>query len=69
MEFPDYLRLARYWRRHPPVHLMVAAYLGVKPPKSPEQNGAKPSFDFGALMRGAAGGKGGFIRADQLGNM
>ncbi|WP_148293732.1 hypothetical protein [Azospirillum sp. B4] len=28
---PRYHALWRYWRRHPPVHLMVAAYLGIKP--------------------------------------
>lgn len=24
-----------YWRDHPPLHLMVAAYLGIKPSPSP----------------------------------
>ena len=27
----QYNRLARYWSKHPPLHVMVAAYLGVKP--------------------------------------
>jgi hypothetical protein len=66
MPFPDYLRLARYWRRQPPVHLMVAAYLGVK---APRETGAKPQFDFGALMRANKNAPGGFIRADQLGQL
>jgi hypothetical protein len=36
------MELFEYWRSHPPVHLMVAAYLGIKPQEkaaasSPEQ--------------------------------
>ena len=27
----DFDRLSRYWQEHPPVHLMVAGYLGNKP--------------------------------------
>ncbi|MEC4589499.1 hypothetical protein VPG91_00725 [Nitrospirillum amazonense] len=36
---PRYQALWRYWRRNPPVHLMVAAYLGIKsggPPPADE---------------------------------
>ncbi|MDE1145640.1 MAG: hypothetical protein PW843_03335 [Azospirillaceae bacterium] len=32
---PRYRALWRYWRRHPPVHLMMAAYLGIKPDEPP----------------------------------
>lgn len=32
---PRYQALWRYWRHHPPVHLMVAAYLGIKPEGPP----------------------------------
>lgn len=27
-----------YWRSHPPVHLMVAAYLGIKPERKQKQD-------------------------------
>ncbi len=30
LTIPRYLAMARYWRAHPPVHLMVAGYLGIK---------------------------------------
>ncbi len=38
----DAVRLQAYWANHPPVHLLVAAYLGVKPkaPLSEEELGA-----------------------------
>jgi hypothetical protein len=29
MTLPRFLALSRYWAKHPPVHLMVAAYLGI----------------------------------------
>ncbi|MBB6251712.1 hypothetical protein [Nitrospirillum iridis] len=32
---PRYQALWRYWRHHPPVHLMVAAYLGLAPDGPP----------------------------------
>jgi hypothetical protein len=28
MTLPRFMVLARYWAKHPPIHLMVAAYLG-----------------------------------------
>jgi hypothetical protein len=28
---PRLMALNRYWANHPPVHIMIAAYLGVKP--------------------------------------
>lgn len=31
--------LDNYWRRHPPVHLLVAAYLGYKPPRDVQEVG------------------------------
>lgn len=30
-DLPSLLAQLRYWRRHPPVHLLVAAYLDYKP--------------------------------------
>jgi hypothetical protein len=37
MTMARYLALRRYWARHPPVHLMVAAYLGIgKSAREPE---------------------------------
>ena len=29
MVLPEMMALFRYWQAHPPVHVMVAAYLGV----------------------------------------
>lgn len=30
LTLPRYRELERYWRAHPPLHLMVAAYLGIE---------------------------------------
>jgi len=30
--FPQYVEQLEYWRMHPPVHKLVAAYMGYKPP-------------------------------------
>ena len=31
MDIPRLVAMGNYWQKHPPVHLMVAAYLGIKP--------------------------------------
>ena len=42
LTLPRYLALSRYWSDHPPIHLMVAAYLGIKPrPKQSETDAAE----------------------------
>ena len=28
--------MAHYWKNHPPLHLMIRAYLGIKGEKAPE---------------------------------
>jgi hypothetical protein len=33
MTLPRLYALRRYWTRHPPVHLLVAAFVGYKPPE------------------------------------
>jgi hypothetical protein len=38
-DIPSYIEQCRYWRKHPPAHRMIAAYLGIKadePPSAPE---------------------------------
>ena len=43
LTLPRLKALRRYWRKHPPVHLLVAAYLGYKP-----RGGEQPG-DLGEL--------------------
>jgi len=43
MTVPRFQALARYWQRHPPLHLMVAAYLGIRPEP-------RPKGDLGDLL-------------------
>jgi hypothetical protein len=31
MDLPRLYAMNDYWQQHPPVHIMVAAYLGIKP--------------------------------------
>lgn len=38
MEWRDITRLYRYWQDSPPVHELVAAYLGYKPSKGRESS-------------------------------
>ncbi len=40
MELPDLWAQLKYWRRHPPVHLLVAAYLGFKAPTDADSDEA-----------------------------
>jgi hypothetical protein len=48
--------LTSYWTQHPPVHLLVAAYLGVGKYSSPRLppasmgRGKQPSSDSGSLL-------------------
>ena len=39
----------RYWSDHPPVHLMVAAYLGIEPKQRYEDNDAALEALLGML--------------------
>ena len=38
MTLLDFEELAAYWAEHPPLHLLMAAYLGVDKPKKRELN-------------------------------
>ncbi len=35
LDFPALQGFTDYWRSHPPVHVMVAAYLGIEPQSKP----------------------------------
>jgi len=49
LTWPRLEALARYWNDHPPVHELVAAYMGVKP-------GNKEASDLGELIAQFEGG-------------
>jgi len=48
--------LTSYWAQHPPLHLLVGAYLGVgkdkRPPMPPisSRRGQRPSSDVGSML-------------------
>jgi hypothetical protein len=42
MTMPDVNLIFDYCDRHPPVHVLVAAYLGVKPKSGPQAGGMSP---------------------------
>ncbi|MEC4591612.1 hypothetical protein VPG91_11490 [Nitrospirillum amazonense] len=48
---PRYNAMWRYWKAHPPVRLMVAAYLGIKPEQEPQE------ADLGELLAMFGGGR------------
>lgn len=51
LTLPRYEALCRYWESHPPVHLMVAAYLGIKPKPRPLREGEEQDYsELFALM-------------------
>ena len=54
MTLPRFERLCRYWSAHPPLHLLVAAYLGVPA-------GERRKNDLGELLA-MAKSNGGAIR-------
>lgn len=37
LTWPRIEKLYAYWRRHPPLHVLAAAYIGYTPPKSAEE--------------------------------
>lgn len=47
MDIPRLKKMQHYWQDNPPVHVMVAAYLGIKKRKPPKIEAA----DIEALMR------------------
>lgn len=42
MTIPRWNAIASYWRRHPPVHELVAGFTGYRPPAEPD---AEPEPD------------------------
>lgn len=63
MDIPRLLAMNSYWAKHPPVHLLVAAYMGFKPePKNlpskaaSEQNNTERDLQDFMQMFGSAGG-------------
>ncbi len=51
MTLPRFERLCRYWAAHPPLHVVVAAYLGVS-------GRERRTNDLGELLAMAKGGDG-----------
>lgn len=47
LDLPSLGAFTRYWKRHPPVHVLVAAYLGVESADEPPQQ--RPPPDAAAL--------------------
>ena len=50
MTLPQFYDLCAYWAEHPPLHELVAGYLGYRPRPS------APAADLGALLALAPGG-------------
>jgi hypothetical protein len=40
---PDVIRLCTYWREHPPVHIVLAGYVGYKPSQRSHEMDAEHS--------------------------
>ena len=57
MTLPQFADLCAYWVDHPPLHELVAGYLGYK------RKATEPAADLGALLALAPGG---FLKAASL---
>jgi len=55
LTIPRLKALMRYWAKHPPVHILVAAYMGYKPGDQPSQ---AASADLDAMVSEAPSIKG-----------
>jgi hypothetical protein len=56
MTLPAYERLCRFWRDNPPTRLLIAAYIGFKPPGTATTAAAAPSHaEFAAMLRAKGG--------------
>jgi len=60
MTLPQFADLCAYWTEHPPLHELVAGYLGYK------RKAKEPAADLGALLALAPGGflKGASLRRE-----
>ena len=54
LTLPRLTALTKYWSEHPPVHLLLAGFVGFKPEKAEEKGGTMLDFirDIGALTPG-----------------
>jgi hypothetical protein len=55
VDLPTVDALQAEWQRHPPVHHLVAAYLGYKPPAPEQQRQITPETDVADLARELGG--------------
>jgi len=55
MTLPRAAAFSRYWRRHPPTHLLMAAWLGYKEPEKTVKDGGL--LELLASMPGAVAEK------------
>ncbi|MBS5743739.1 MAG: hypothetical protein KHW43_09625 [Neisseria sp.] len=49
LDLPRIGHLNDYWREHPPVHILVASYMGIKPSSSPGQSETDEAEAIGML--------------------
>lgn len=45
LDLPALAALTRYWHRHPPVHVMVAAYVGYKGDDEPKAESSEAAIE------------------------
>ena len=55
LTLPRVYALMEYWRKHPPTHILVAAYLGVKSDSPADDDLLGDESDLGGLVGDLAG--------------
>ena len=60
MDFPRLFAMNRYWQQHPPLHIMVASFMGIKPEArarvTSEAHNTRQDLESFMQQFGAAGG-------------
>jgi hypothetical protein len=53
LDFPRLLALREQWARHPPVHILLAAFVGYKPKKTSADNSPQEVAALFDMLRAA----------------
>ena len=56
MTIPQLNAIDSYWQRHPPIHILIPAYMGFKPEESTKEGEVKGDLDSLAGLFGSAPG-------------
>ena len=56
LDLPRLTAMSAYWREHPPVHVLLAAYVGYKPPSASTGNSVAEVDQLAQLLGAPSNG-------------